>query len=328
MRIPSLPLYIQYILGLLAIACLGVIDHQTGTNLAFFGFYLIPIIYFTYTGGLTLGFTLCIVGAIIWFLANPDQGTMVAYERLAWHAVIRLIVFMFCTYFYWKQREYQRRQSELIHYIVHDLRSPMTGALFAVEALQDEHRGPLNGEQRTLLESTRSSILRLATLTDAILDLESLKSGKAKIQFEDVNLHELFEEATQQLARQAADKQVTFNSSAVLLEYTCRCDRSLILRVAINVLTNALKVSPKDSTIRIATTLKGGSVIALVSDSGPGLNQEDMENLFGKKGAPNTRTGGGFGLRFCRQAVVAHGGKFWAESTPGNGTTVFFSLPR
>lgn len=328
MKLSSLPLPLKYVLGLLAVGILGYLDYITGTKLAFFGFYLIPIIFFTSIGSLSIGITLSIASALMSIAANTAIPGAGITAHIVWQASQRLIVFLFCSYFYWKERAHQRLQFELVHYIVHDLRSPMTSALFAVEALKDDRRGELNKGQRVMLESAQTSMLRLATLTDAILDLASLRSGKAKLHLERIPLRNLFIEATNQLMVQAAQKEVAFDLSGILPEISCRADKDLTLRVAINLLSNALKASPKGTTIRAASTVKGHSVICLISDEGRGIGAEDLEKLFMKESAPNLRTGGGFGLRFCRQAILAHKGRIWAESKPGEGTTVFFSLPR
>ena len=108
-------------------------------------------------------------------------------------------------------------------------------------------------------------------------------------------------------------------------------DTELIGRVLQNLIGNAIKFTPAGGVIRVSAhrdTVDARRVVMSVSDTGPGLPPEVQARLFQKfvRGAGSGR-GSGLGLAFCRLAVEAHGGRIWADSTPGQGTVFRFTLP-
>ncbi|RME45023.1 MAG: ATP-binding protein, partial [Chloroflexi bacterium] len=99
-----------------------------------------------------------------------------------------------------------------------------------------------------------------------------------------------------------------------------------------NLLSNAVKYSPPDSLIRISGRVEPDRIIVSVSDEGPGIPLEEQHAVFDRfsRGsvAQNTTSGAGLGLYLSKAIVEAHGGEIWVESTPGQGATFYFSLPR
>lgn len=108
-------------------------------------------------------------------------------------------------------------------------------------------------------------------------------------------------------------------------------DKIRLERVIDNLLDNAVKYSPPNTRIDVATLDLGDYIQISVSDEGKGISQEDQARLFSpferlSEGA-TSKPGLGLGLLVCRRLVEAHGGKIWVESVPGNGSTFIFTLP-
>jgi len=116
-------------------------------------------------------------------------------------------------------------------------------------------------------------------------------------------------------------------------------DRDLFTRVLINLLGNALKFTPADGSITVGARLEAPSdpdrnpvVVFFVKDTGEGIPKEDLGKIFDKFAQAESRKAGrknstGLGLTFCKLAVEAHGGRIWAESEPGKGSTFYFTIP-
>ena len=107
-------------------------------------------------------------------------------------------------------------------------------------------------------------------------------------------------------------------------------DRSLILRVLINLLDNAVKFTSAEGRITLGVERTGEEMLFAVSDTGPGIPSEFRQSVFNRfvrsESAEGVR-GTGLGLAFCKLAVEAHGGRIWAESEVGEGSSLKFTLP-
>jgi signal transduction histidine kinase len=109
-------------------------------------------------------------------------------------------------------------------------------------------------------------------------------------------------------------------------------DRWVLIRILVNLLSNALKYTPSGGTITLTVAMDDGWVHFSVKDQGPGIPKEYLERIFDRFVQVEARKAGaavgtGLGLTFCKLAVEAHGGRIWLESEVGNGTTVHFVMP-
>lgn len=106
------------------------------------------------------------------------------------------------------------------------------------------------------------------------------------------------------------------------------CDVGRAVQVMSNLVSNALKVTPRGGTIAIGAQLAGREVVFYVRDSGPGIDADELPSLFERywRSKKPTYKGTGLGLSIAHGIVAAHGGRIWADSEPGHGTTFYFSL--
>jgi signal transduction histidine kinase len=109
-----------------------------------------------------------------------------------------------------------------------------------------------------------------------------------------------------------------------------KADRDRIFQVLINLLDNAIKFTPKGGKVILSCEARVGEVQFAVKDTGPGINPKDLHKIFDPfwQAKPGAHFGSGLGLAIARALVEQHNGRIWAESMPGGGTTVFFTIPQ
>lgn len=313
------------ILGLFSILLFGFLDWITGPKFGFFLFYLFPVIAFTYAGGLSVGIVLSLTAACAWFAIDFVSNPIAELPITFWNALIRGGTFLLVSYIFWGFHSYRRRQEELMSYVVHDLRSPITNILLSLDVL--ETQGPINEGQARILATGRVSARRLSLLVDALLDLSHLERGKARIRPMAVKIDELLREAITDVSVWAKKNDIQIQYIVPPSVTTCWADRSLLLRVLVNLLSNAIKLSPAGSAVSVDISSRDGQVCFCVSDNGPGFPKEDLKRLLKKSGLPISKTGNGFGLKFCKLAIEAQGGRLLVDSEEGKGAKVSFTLP-
>jgi two-component system, OmpR family, sensor histidine kinase KdpD len=220
-----------------------------------------------------------------------------------------------------------RRSDEIktavLRSVSHDLRTPLTAIATAAEALS----GPLDSEDRTqLAAAVTAEVGRLTALVDKLLDLSKLQSGFAQPRMDWVSVEELVAGAIASQARSADAFRVSIQGELPLI----RGDAAQLERALANLLENAVRYSaPEPVLVRVRRM--GERVMIRVVDRGPGLAYGEHERVFEPfyrgptAGAGDT--GSGLGLAIVRGFVEANGGRVWAESLPGQGTTFVVELP-
>ena len=164
-------------------------------------------------------------------------------------------------------------------------------------------------------------------LINEILDFQKLDNGKMTFKMQDNDINEVVKETKEMMNIIAKEKGLDFILNLDKELPKIKFDRDKISQVLSNLVNNSLKLTEKGN-ITISTT-KGNNVIQIsVKDTGPGIKEEDMPRLFKQYEQLERKTGGtGLGLAISLEIIGAHGGKIWAESTFGQGTTLHFLLP-
>jgi signal transduction histidine kinase len=171
----------------------------------------------------------------------------------------------------------------------------------------------------------------MSRLIADLLDVTRLEGGKRlPIEPSRVDAADLLREADELFRANAAAARVT-------MVYECRdalppvhADRHRVMQVLSNLIGNSLKFTPPAGTITVRAEPRDGSVLFSVSDTGPGIPQEHLSDIFSPywQAKRTERMGAGLGLPIAKGIVEAHGGRIWAESEPGAGTQFYFTLPR
>jgi signal transduction histidine kinase len=224
-----------------------------------------------------------------------------------------------------------RLKSEFVKRVSYELRTPLNSIVGFAELLKTGAVGELNTRQQDYIDSVVKASNTLRDLINDILDLSEVEAGAMELDLESVDLHTL-------LAGFAEHGQDWAAKIGLTLRLDCREDAGAFLadlrrlrQVIFNLLSNALKYTPRGGTITLGGDISDNDVRIFVSDTGPGIPAEIMPSAFERfsaKGGASGKAGAGLGLALVNRFVELHGGWVELASTPGEGTTVTCHLPR
>lgn len=231
-------------------------------------------------------------------------------------------------------REAQSSQGQMMSMIVHDLRSPLSAITSSMRLLQDSADPQTEFGQSVLRMSDISgrAARKLLTLVNSLLDVVKMESGIISLEREKVNLEHLLTNVLSELTPMANEMDVQLQVSNIAPSPLLYVDPDKIERVFYNLLDNAIKFSPSDSTVRIeGHSSTNGFLRVNVIDQGLGIRDEDKTKLFNRfqqvEEQLARRRGTGLGLTFCKLAIEAHGGSIWIEDNATGGSIFAFTLP-
>ena len=213
--------------------------------------------------------------------------------------------------------------------VAHDLRSPLCAIRFDAEMLHDKLAAARQtGEARTLARIESASI-RMDGMIQDLLDVARMDHGVMPVEPAAVDAGELLAEAVHTLRPLADAHELRFDFQPPPEGTGVLADGPRILQVVSNLVGNATKFTPAGGTITLACQPDGDDLRVSVSDTGPGIEPEQLPHIFGAfwQARHADRRGIGLGLSIAQGIVHAHGGRIWVESEPGRGPTFIFTLP-
>ncbi len=226
--------------------------------------------------------------------------------------------------------EADRLRSQFISSVSHELRTPLTVIKGYATSLLRQN---VNWDKETQIEFLKSideKTDELRDLIDKILQSAKLEAGALKIEKEPVLLPKISQKVVDENVRWAKNHKfiLRFPPSFPVIEADARC----IEQVVRNLAENAVKYSPDGGDIVLSGDVKDDEIIFSISDQGVGIPVQYQDKIFERffrvdSRLTRTTTGSGLGLSICKGHIKAHGGRIWFESTPGKGTTFYFSLP-
>jgi PAS domain S-box-containing protein len=224
--------------------------------------------------------------------------------------------------------EAYKRRDEGVRALAHEIRTPLTAIKgFSQIALRQVERGATDMERlQDSMQEIASASDRLVRVAEDMLSASSVESGITRLRKERVSLGTFLRDALIEFT--AEDRPCPVQRARSPRAYL-EIDAQLIRQVLWNLLSNAMKHSPRGEPIRVEAERDRSTVIISVIDRGPGVPEADREHLFEKfyTGSENDNKGLGLGLYVARQVVQAHGGRIWCESAEGGGASFRFSLP-
>ena len=229
--------------------------------------------------------------------------------------------------------EIDRLKQTLVSNVSHDLKAPLASMYEANAALLDEIVGPLSEDQRTLLEQSQESNMRLSRMVSDLLDLSRLQGGAMTYEMARLDLTRLVLAAVDDLKAAASARGVGLEVEAPDPPVWVEGDESLILRVMENLLSNAIRYSPQGEEVRVTLTEDPTAAVAtlVVRDQGPGIPDEHKALVFERFYRVGTRVsadqGTGVGLAIAASVTAAHGGSIRVEDEPAGGARFVVELP-
>jgi signal transduction histidine kinase len=224
-------------------------------------------------------------------------------------------------------------QADFSAMIAHDLRSPLMNITGVAEVMMQGMFGSVTEEQKKWLSRIQDNGHTLIELVNDFLDVSKLESGYVDVKRERVDLGELIEESVESYRVLALDKGIFIDKGIAPSLPIIGADPRRLDQVLGNLISNAIKFTPKDGEIEVgAKEMDAGWITIWVKDNGEGIAAHEIDQIFQKyrqagnlKASPQKGTG--LGLVICKMIVEAHGGKIWVVSEEGNGSRFSFSLP-
>jgi PAS domain S-box-containing protein len=230
-----------------------------------------------------------------------------------------------------ERRALDRMKDEFISTVSHELRTPLTSLRAALGLITGGSLDSRPQKLKQMLEIAAGNTDRLVRLVNDILELERIGSGKAELHSTMCSADDLFRRVAilQQTDASKVQIRITFNSHGV----NVWADPDRILQTLTNLVSNAIKFSPPGTEIHLRSRRTDATEAEIqVRDQGRGIPEDKLESIFERfhqVDASDSRTmgGTGLGLAICRSIVTQHGGRIWATSTMGKGSTFHFTLP-
>ncbi len=229
-----------------------------------------------------------------------------------------------------ERRAMERMKDEFVSVVSHELRTPLTSIHGALGLLASGLLGTLSEQGKRMLEIAVQNTDRLDRLINDILDLERLDSGNIPLAKQTCNAADLMVKAAEVMQVIAENAGITLSVSPQSVQLLA--DPDGIIQLLTNLLSNAIKFSPQGTTVLLTVECLGNEILFQVKDQGQGIPADKLESIFERfqqvDVSYSRRKGGtGLGLAICRTIVQEHGGQIWAESTLGEGSTFYFTLP-
>jgi signal transduction histidine kinase len=222
------------------------------------------------------------------------------------------------------------QQSDLIADFVHELRTPLTAITTASYLLL---RPEISHEQREqMVHNIYDETQRLNALTSSFLDLARLESGRVQFHSSQFDLRALLEECRGVMQGKADEDGIQINIEIPADFPSLEADRDKLKQLMLNLLSNAIKYNHPNGLVTLSASLEEREVFLAVQDTGIGIPEKALPNLFQKfyrvQDAEGKPTGTGLGLSICKQIVQGHGGYIEVHSQLAEGTTFTIHLPR
>ncbi|MFA5137734.1 MAG: ATP-binding protein [Elusimicrobiota bacterium] len=225
----------------------------------------------------------------------------------------------------------ERLRNDLNDMIVHDLKSPVA-AIQTTLSLVRENGLITDMDYQRLLDNSEKAAGKLLLMINDLLDVSRAEAGGLTPQTERVEVDKLLSGVVELYQTSASRTGLSIRTSVGPDARSLTTDAQLLYRILANLLSNALRFSPRGTEVLLEVSLSGRKMLFSVSDSGPGVPQKDKARIFEKfvqikPGKGPRERGSGIGLAFCRLAAQALGGRIWYEDREGGGSRFILELP-
>lgn len=232
------------------------------------------------------------------------------------------------------RREELRIKDEFLSHVSHELRSPLTAIGLFVSILKDELTGPLNPQQKDDVQTIARNVHQLSTMIDDLLEMTRAETGKLTVDLQWTSANAAVCEVVESAHPRAREKKLALKTELASDLPLVYADPGRLRQVLTNLVQNAVKFTRAGQiTVRASIFEEDPQFVVLeVEDTGCGLQPECLEKVFERlyqvpSSGEAGRKGLGIGLFICRELVKRQGGKIWAKSEPGKGSSFCFTVP-
>ncbi len=270
------------------------------------------------------------IGVVAFYSSRPgrryDEDDLALARELASRAALAFDN----ARLYREARNAVQARDDVLAVVSHDLGNPLSairiGTTLLLKNVPPEERGKGGWLH---LEGIRNSAEQMERLVNDLLEIKRVEAGQLALDHARHTAANLIDETIELFAPIAIERGVELDTRVRNPHATLRCDRTRMLQVFSNLVGNALKFTPEGGRVEIGADATAAEVLFYVSDTGRGIAREDLPHVFDRfwRAQRAKREGIGLGLAIAKGIVQAHGGRIWADSTPGVGSIFHFALP-
>jgi len=229
------------------------------------------------------------------------------------------------------QRRLQQVRAEFTSFITHELRTPLTSIKGFLWLVLQEQSGDLTDMQRHHLGIAHRQARRLEGLVNSLLDMSAIETGRLQLHMARFDLVRLLLDTAETLEPQATARTIRLEVLPAAASLTVVADPARITQVLLNLVANAIKYTDPGGRVQLDARPHEQGVVVEVADTGRGIPPDEVALLFSKyyraASTDPDAEGTGLGLAICKGIVDAHHGRIWVDSTPGQGSRFYFTIP-
>jgi two-component system sensor histidine kinase/response regulator len=231
---------------------------------------------------------------------------------------------------YKKLKELEELRDNLVHMLIHDMKSPLFSILGNLEILKTRAVDNTEKEIRYINTAYEQASV-LFEMINSLIDVKRMESGQMPLKLIECDVRDIIQDVLKMFIVLTLHLKIIYNEPPV--SKMVLCDKDIIRRVVMNLFYNAIRFTPEEGEVMINIKEEEYQVTVSISDTGLGIPLEYHTKIFEKFGqvtdhGHTIKYSSGLGLTFCKLAIEAHGGKIDVESEKGKGSTFWFSLKK
>ncbi|MFA6561990.1 MAG: hybrid sensor histidine kinase/response regulator [Verrucomicrobiia bacterium] len=229
---------------------------------------------------------------------------------------------------YERLRELETLRDNLVHLVVHDLRSPLAMMAGYVDLIKVKVAAKLNASEVGYIDILGKHTAKLLDMVTTLLDVSRMEAGEMPLNRQACDVAAIAKDVVDTFSILKGQRCLSIESQSGAL--SVHADKDVLQRIIANLIGNAVKFTPDGGRITVTISRKDSMARVAVTDTGPGIPAEHHKKVFEKFGQVDKearRHSTGLGLTFCKLAVETHGGQIGLESEVGKGSTFWFTLP-
>jgi PAS domain S-box-containing protein len=269
------------------------------------------------------------LGVVAFVMAESERRYSSADLTLAQDLAARAAMAIDNAQLYQEAQKAIQAREDVLSIVSHDLKNPLVAIMLGAVALQRsaEQTEPQKSQKR--LDVIKRSAEQMDRIINDLLDMSSIEAGHLSVEPGEHDIDTLVRDAFEALLPLARERGLDLKVDALAGRFRVLCDRERVLQVFSNLVGNAIKFTPAGGSISIGAELHQEQVLIAIRDTGPGIPEALLPNIFKRhwQARETARKGLGLGLHIAKGIVEAQGGSIWVESQPGAGTTFFFTIP-